>query len=229
MATIYSRTEKLLGQESIDRLKSASVIIFGLGGVGSYAVEALARVGVGRLAIVDDDKIEITNLNRQLVALHSTLGKKKTTVTAQRLKDINKDITVEEFSLFYDKNTADNIMLEDYDYIIDAIDSVSSKLLLIATAYRLRVPIISCMGTGNKLNPLSFKVADISKTTNCPLAKVIRHELRKREIPSLKVVYSTEKSVIKDREISSISYIPAIAGLLLASAVINDIVKKNDI
>lgn len=224
MQTMYTRTEKLIGIEALKKIKQSSIIIFGLGGVGSYVAESLARAGVGNIALVDNDIITVSNLNRQLFALHSTMGKQKTTVAYQRLKDINNSIKLQEYCQFYDHNSADKIDLSKYDYIVDAIDTVSSKLLLIERALALGVPIISSMGTGNKLNPLLFEVADINKTSGCPLARVMRQELKKRNINNLKVVYSKEPPVVRDKQPSSISFIPSIAGLILTAEVIKDII-----
>ncbi len=223
MNSMYTRTEKLVGKTGIRKIKKASIIIFGLGGVGSYAVEALARAGVGHLTIVDGDSINETNLNRQLFALHSTIGKQKTEVARKRLADINKKLIIDDLNLFYNEKTAADIKLDDYDYIVDAIDTVSSKLLLIEQAFKLGVPIISSMGTGNRLNPTKLCITDINKTSGCPLARVIRQELRKRDIPFLKVVYSSEEPIIKERQPASISFVPAVAGMLLVSEVIKDI------
>lgn len=224
MNSMYSRTEKLIGTAAVNKLKKARVIVFGLGGVGSYVVEALVRAGIGTLAVVDNDTINQTNINRQLIALHSTLGKNKTQVTIDRAKDINPNAQTKMYNVFYDASSASSISLNDYDYIVDAIDTVTSKLLLIEQAYSLKVPIISSMGAGNKLNPTMFEVADINKTTVCPLARVIRTELKKREIPSLKVVYSKEKLVVRQRTPASISFVPSAAGLILASEVIKDLI-----
>jgi len=188
----FSRTEMLIGREGILRLKSASVIVFGLGGVGSYAAEALARSGIGRIGIVDGDSVCVTNINRQLIATHSTFGKQKTEVMRKRIIDINPKAKVIPFDIFYDAETCDQVDLTEYDYVLDAIDTVESKLLLIENARAAGAPIISCMGAGNKLDATGFKVANISETAYCPLAKIMRRELRDRGIESLKVVYSEE-------------------------------------
>lgn len=224
MNSIYSRTEKLIGSQAVAKLKKAKVIVFGLGGVGSYAVEALARSGIGKIEVVDNDCINITNINRQLIALHSTIGKQKTQVAVQRIKDINPEIDVDAYNIFYDKDSCQEIDLSSYDYVVDAIDTVTSKILLIDNAKRVKVPIISSMGTGNKLNPSMFQIDNISKTSVCPLARVIRTELKKRGITELKVLFSKEQPVVKERTPASISFVPSVAGLLIASELIKDII-----
>lgn len=224
MDTIKTRTESLIGAEAVERLSQARIIVFGIGGVGSFVAEALARAGVGSLAIVDNDTINVTNINRQLIALYSTLGRKKVDVMAERLYDINPAIAVQKFDIYYDKETADKIDFSQYDYIVDAIDKVTSKLLIIERAEAIKVPIISSMGTGNKLNPSFFEIADIHSTSVCPLARIMRTELKKRGIEKLKVLYSREEPVKKNRVPASISFVPGSAGLLLAAEVIKDIV-----
>lgn len=232
----YSRTEALIGEEGIRKLGRAKVIVFGIGGVGSYVVEGLARSGVGGLTLVDNDRVALTNINRQLIALRSTIGRPKTEVAKERIRDIDPDILVHTYETFYGLPTKDLFDLQSYDYIVDAIDTVSSKLLLIEEANRLGVKIISCMGTGNKLDPSKFEITDINKTSGCPLAKVIRSELRKRGIKKLKVLYSKEVP-LKPRLLSgetkgstgrpapgSISYVPSVAGLMIAGEVIRDII-----
>lgn len=245
---ILTRTEILIGKENIEKLKNSSIIIFGVGGVGSFCVEAIARCGVSNIHIVDDDTISITNINRQIIATHSTIGKDKTEVVKQRILDINPNTNVTISKIFYTKDTVNTINLSKYDYVIDAIDTISSKILLVEEATKLNIPIISSMGTGNKLDPTKFVVSDIYKTSMCPLAKVMRYELKKRGIKKLKVVYSTEKPIKpspinidknakstspfrdtnKRRETpGSISFVPSVAGLIIASQVINDILKNN--
>lgn len=242
-----TRTEILIGEDNIEKLKNSSVIIFGVGGVGSFCVEAIARCGISNIHIVDDDTISITNINRQLIATHSTIGKDKIEVVKQRILDINPNANVTASKLFYTKDTVSSIDLSKYDYIVDAIDTISSKILLVEEATRQNVPIISSMGTGNKLDPTKFAVTDIYKTSMCPLAKVMRYELKRRGIKKLKVVYSTEKPIkpapIKLDENAkstsefrdtnrrretpgSISFVPSVAGLIIASQVVNDILKK---
>ena len=235
----YSRTELLIGETGMDRLAKAKIAVFGIGGVGSYVVEALARCGVGNLTLVDNDTVAITNLNRQLIALHSTIGMAKTQAAKDRIHDIDPDILVHTYETFYGPQTKDLINLADYDYVVDAIDTVTSKLLLIEEAKKTGTPIISCMGTGNKLDPGRFEITDISKTVNCPLAKVVRTELRKRGIKKVKVLYSKELPVkardTKDAEAcetkgttdrpvpGSISFVPSVAGLMIAGEVVRDL------
>lgn len=229
MEDMYSRTKMLIG-DKIESLKSARVLVCGVGGVGGYVVEALARVGVGTIAVLDNDVFSESNLNRQILATTNTVGGRKTEVAAERIKSINPDCNVKTYDLFYMPDTADEVTLENYDYIVDAIDTVSAKLTLIQRAKEAGVRIISCMGTGNKLGT-NFEVADIYKTSVCPLAKVMRKELKARGIKSLKVVYSKETPLIpKDtpeengRHIpGSICFAPAIAAMTMASEVIKDI------
>lgn len=230
MVNEFSRTELLIGTDGIDKLKNSHVAVFGIGGVGSYITEALARSGVGKLTLVDNDVVSITNINRQLVALHSTVGMKKTEVAKQRILDINPDAVVNAIDCFY---TGNEIQLDGFDYIADAIDSVASKLSLIENAYRLGIPVISSMGTGNKLDPLKLTVTDIYKTEMCPLAKVMRHELKKRNVKKLKVVYSTEKPcehkaeseevTPKRKTIGSVAFVPSVAGLIIAGEIIKEL------
>lgn len=224
MDTIYSRTETLIGMDKVAMLKNARVAVFGVGGVGSFAIEALARAGIGALAIVDSDSVNITNINRQLIALHSTIGRKKVDIMAERLLDINPNIIVHTFPINYNKETMVTIDLSKYDYIIDAIDTVTSKLILIEEAKRLRVPIICSMGAGNKLNPQLFQIADIKNTSVCPLARVMRLELKRRNIENVKVLYSKEIPIVKERVPASISFVPSVAGLLIAAEVVKDII-----
>ena len=248
MLHAFSRTELLLGSEAMQRLGQATVAVFGIGGVGSYAVEALARSGIGRIAIFDDDSVCLTNINRQLIAVRSTVGRKKVEVMRERILDINPKCVVEANECFYTAENAVEYDLSRYNYIIDAIDTVSSKLTLIERAYEDGVPIISCMGAGNKIDPTRLEVADIYKTSVCPLARVMRKELRSRGIPALKVVYSKEEAIkpIEDDNLSckqncvcppdakrtcavrrqvpgSIAFVPSVAGLILAGEVIRSI------
>lgn len=231
-----SRTGNLIGEEALNKLCGASVIVFGIGGVGSYTVEALARSGIGRIALVDRDEVEKSNINRQLIATFSTIGRSKVSVAADRVKDINPCCDIEEYELFYLPETKDQIDLSKYDYIVDAIDNVTAKILLAKEAAALGIPIISSMGTGNKLDPMAFEVADIYETSVCPLAKVMRHELRKCGISSLKVVYSKEEPILKGFSEesenliasrrpapASIAFVPSVAGLIIAGEVIKDI------
>ena len=218
--------------DKIESLKSARVLVCGVGGVGGYVVEALARVGVGTIAVLDNDVFSESNLNRQILATTNTVGGRKTEVAAERIKSINPDCNVKTYDLFYMPDTADEVPLENYDYIVDAIDTVSAKLTLIQRAKEAGVRIISCMGTGNKLG-VNFEVCDIYKTSVCPLAKVMRKELKARGVNDLKVVYSKQSPLIpkdtpnkKGRHIpGSICYAPAIAGMIIASEVIKDIAK----
>lgn len=229
----FCRTEMLIGSQAVERLRNKRVAVFGLGGVGSYAAEALVRAGVGRITLVDDDVIAESNLNRQLYALHSTLGKAKTDVAKSRILDINPDCDVNALKLRFDGSTAQNFDFALFDYVVDAIDTVTSKLLLVELCNRVNTPIISCMGTGNKLDAAAFEVADISQTSVCPLAKVMRRELKKRGIERLKVVYSKEQPITpeqfeqtsKRQTPASISYVPSVAGLILAGEVIKDLIR----
>ena len=224
--SIYTRTLAVIGEEAVERLKNSSVIVFGVGGVGGFAVEALARVGVGKIAVVDMDTVAPSNLNRQIIAAHSTLGMPKVEAIKQRIVDINPTCDVETYEIFYSEENADEIDLTAYDYILDCIDSVKSKLYLIEKSIKLGTPIISSMGTGNKLDPTRLTVTDISKTYNDPLSKVVRCELRKRGINHLKVVFSDEepKSVKRGRTPGSLSFVPSAAGLIMASAVVRDLI-----
>lgn len=231
----FSRTKMLLG-ENIEKLKNAHVAVFGLGGVGSYTVEALARAGVGKLTIVDNDTVSVTNINRQLIALHSTVGKLKTEVCAQRIYDINPKVSVFEKPVFFTDDTAKEFDFCSFDYVVDAIDTVTSKILIAKICQENSVPVISCMGTGNKLDPTKFAVSDISKTTVCPLARAMRQNLKKAGVKKLKVLYSTEipRESITNEETEtkgnlgrvcpgSVSFVPSVAGLIIAGEVIKDI------
>ncbi|NLT57460.1 MAG: tRNA threonylcarbamoyladenosine dehydratase [Clostridiales bacterium] len=228
MGDAFSRAERLLGPRAMERLRHSAVAVFGLGGVGSYAAEALARAGVGRLTLVDADCVERSNLNRQLIALHSTLGLPKAQVMAARIRDINPQAQVTPLQLFYGPETADGLPLSDFDYVVDAVDTVSAKLLLAERAILSAVPIISSMGTGNKLDGARFEVADIYETSVCPLARVMRRELRARGIGSLRVVYSKEPPILRPEgrgeSPGSLSFVPPVAGLLLAGEVVRGLV-----
>lgn len=227
MENQYERTELVLGKEGVEKLKKSSVVIFGVGGVGSYVTEGLARAGIGSITIVDNDSIDITNINRQLPALHSTLGKSKTAVTAQRIRDINPECNVDARECFFLPETADSFDFTQYDYVVDAIDTVAGKIALAEKAFREGTPIISSMGTGNKLDPTAFKVAAIEKTKVCPLARVMRHELKKRGIRGLKVVYSEEEPVSSGgRTPGSVSFVPSVAGLIIAGEVIKSLLAQ---
>ena len=224
-----NRTEYLIGKEPIEKLKNVHVAVFGLGGVGSYTIEALARSGIGHLTLVDKDVVDITNINRQLIADTTTVGKLKVDIAKERLLKINPNLEISAHPTFYDSTKAEEFFATSYDYIIDAIDTVSSKLSLVEEAFKRHIPIISCMGTGNKLDPTQFEVSDITKTSVCPLAKVMRKELKERDISHLKVVYSKEIPKRFDEEHkqtpASISFVPSVAGLILASEVIKDLIK----
>ncbi|MBQ7913374.1 MAG: tRNA threonylcarbamoyladenosine dehydratase [Clostridia bacterium] len=229
----FSRTELLLGQEGMEKLKNARVAVFGVGGVGGYVVEALARSGVGALDLIDKDRVSLSNINRQIIALHSTVGELKTEVAAERARDINPQIRVITHNLFYLPETAAQFDFTKYDYIVDAIDTVSGKIALVEQANTAGTPIISSMGAGNKLNATAFKVADISKTNVCPLARVMRRELKKRGINHLKVVYSEEEPLpakTVDEETgkpipASIAFVPSVVGLIIAGEVIKDLAR----
>ena len=233
-----TRTRLLLGDEGMEKLKNARVAVFGVGGVGGYAVEALARSGVGALDLIDDDVVAPSNLNRQIIALQSTVGKPKVEVAATRIADINPDCIVRTYRTFYTPDTAGQFDFSLYDYVIDAIDTVTGKIALVMQAQAAGTPIISSMGAGNKLDPSAFEVADIYKTSVCPLARVMRRELKKRGVKRLKVVYSREEALTPEGEIEqdavhkkratpgSVAFVPAVAGLILAGEVVKDIVNN---
>jgi len=226
----FERTIRLIGKEAQERLKAARVAVFGIGGVGSFAAEALARAGIGRLTFIDADNVDVTNINRQLIALNSTVGISKCEVMKQRALDINPNAAVEALTMFYDAKTADSIELSAYDYVVDAIDSVSSKLLLIERCSLAGIRIISAMGAGNKLDPTKSRVAAIYSTRVCPLARVMRRELKKRGINGLKVVYSEEEPISPAGDArlpASISFVPSVSGLIIAGEVIKDIAGLN--
>ncbi len=228
MTEQFEREAMVLGEEAVERLHRAKVAVFGVGGVGSYTVEALARAGVGRLLLVDNDTVSVTNINRQLIALHSTVGQPKVEVAAARVHDIYPECIVETKPLFYTPETADAIDLSDCDYIVDAVDTVSAKLELIVRADALSIPILSCMGAGNKLDATRFEVTGIFKTSVCPLARVMRRELRVRGIKPCKEVYSTEEPILSSdgrRVPGSVSFVPSVAGLIAAGEVIKELCK----
>lgn len=239
MLNEFSRTELLLGKEVMEKLKNSAVAVFGIGGVGGYVVEALARCGVGGIAIFDNDEVSITNINRQIIATRSTIGRKKVDVMKERIYDINSNAKVEAFATFYLPENAQQYDLSKYDYVVDAIDTVAAKIELIVRANEANVPIMSSMGAGNKLNPTMLEVSDIYKTSMDPLAKVMRHELKKRNIKRLKVVYSKEQPIKTDcSDISklecitkrsipgSISFVPSVAGFIIASEVVKDLAAR---
>lgn len=223
----FARTELLLGKEAMKRLADARIAIFGIGGVGGYVAEALARSGVGALELIDNDTVTETNLNRQIIALHSTLGRYKVDVMKERLLDINPELEVAAHRIFYLPETAQQLDFSRYDYVVDAIDTVTGKIEIIVRAKAVGIPVISSMGAGNKLHPEEFLVEEISKTSVCPLAKVMRKELKKRGITGVKVVYSREEA-LKPQGVprglpGSIAFVPSAAGLVLAGEVIRDI------
>ena len=245
MSDQFIRTRLLIGNDPMERLANSRVAVFGVGGVGGFCIEALARAGVGTLHLCDDDTVSESNLNRQIVALHSTIGRPKAEVMAERVRDINPGCSVKAVRMFYLPQNADEVDLSQYDYVVDCIDTVAAKLDLVSRCNALQIKIISAMGSGNKLDPTAFVITDISKTEGCPLARVMRKELRKRGIHHLKVVYSKEEPISPDRPMDvelpttasdtrpgstarrdtpgSISFVPAAAGLVLASAVIRDL------
>ena len=248
MLNQFSRTQLLFGAEAMEKLRQARVAVFGIGGVGGYTVEALARSGIGALDLIDDDRICLTNINRQIFATRKTVGQYKVDVAEQRVLDIDPDITVNTYKMFYTPQTADQFDFTQYDYIVDAIDTVTGKLELVEQADKAGTPIISCMGAGNKIDPTAFEVADIFETSMCPLARIMRQELKKRGIKKLKVVYSKEQPLkpIEDMSIScrahcicppgtarkctqrrqvpgSNAFVPSVAGLILAGEVIKDL------
>lgn len=234
MTEQFSRIENLIGFDNLEKLKNSRVAVFGIGGVGGYVVEGLVRSSVGAIDLIDSDKVDVSNLNRQIIATIETIGIDKTKVAENRVKSINPDTQVFCHNLFFDKNTIENFDFSKYDYIVDAIDTVTSKLLLIEKAKELNIPIISCMGTGNKLNPEKLEISDIFKTSVCPLARVMRYELKKRGIKKLKVVYSKEEPIKpenqseeKGRHIpASAVFVPACAGMIISAEVIKDLIKK---
>ena len=251
MLTQFSRTELLLGKEAMEKLKNAKVAVFGIGGVGGYVCEALVRSGVGAFDLIDDDKVCLTNLNRQIIATRKTIGKYKTDVMKDRILEINPDARVEVHKCFFLPENADEFPFEEYDYIVDAVDTVTAKISLVMKAQEMNVPIISSMGAGNKLDASQFRVADIYKTKVCPLAKVMRRELKKRGVKKLKVVYSEEQPTrpVEDMAIScrtncicppgaahkcterrdipgSVAFVPSVAGLIIAGEVVKDFAAK---
>ena len=238
----FSRTELLIGQAALEKLQNSRVAIFGVGGVGGYVCEALVRSGVGHFDLIDNDTVSLTNINRQIIALHSTIGKLKVDVMKERMLDINPDVDVLVHPCFYLPETADQFDFSNYDYVVDAIDTVTGKIEIIVQADAHQVPVISSMGPGNKLNPAMMEVSDIYKTSVCPLARVMRRELKKRHIKHCKVVYSKEKAIqpsqaslekyVADSEENftkksipgSTAFVPSVAGLILASEVIKDLI-----
>lgn len=223
--TQWDRTAKLIGKEKVDSLHNKSVAVFGLGGVGGYVCEALARAGVGRLVLIDKDTVNITNINRQIIATHSTIGMKKTDAFYERLKDINKDLQIELHDCFFLPENSSIIDFKKLDYVADCVDTVTAKIEIIKKSREAGVPVISSMGTGNKLHPEMFEIADISKTSVCPLAKVMRKELKERGITKVKVLFSKELPVrTGDRTPASISFVPPVAGLMIAGEIVRDLI-----
>ena len=251
MLNQFSRTELLIGKEGIEKLENSKVAIFGIGGVGSFVTEGLVRAGVGNFVLVDDDKVCLTNLNRQIIATIKTIGKYKVDVMKERILEINPNANVETYKEFYMPDSKEKILDESITYVVDAIDTVTAKLELVTNCDKLNIPIISAMGTGNKLNPMAFEITDIYKTSVCPLAKVMRKELKKRNIKKLKVLYSKEEPIkpseseentcktncicppgtkrkcsVKKQIPGSISFVPTVAGLIISGEVIKDIINK---
>lgn len=242
MVTQFSRTELVLGKENVEKLKKAKVAIFGIGGVGSFVAEGLARAGIGNFILVDNDTVSLTNINRQLIATHKTIGQNKVDIMKERILNINPEAKVETYKTFYMPDSEEKILDKSIDYVVDAIDTVTAKIALVENCKKLEIPIISSMGTGNKLDPTKLEISDISKTSVCPLAKVMRKELKERGIKKLKVLYTKEEPVrversvmeeyIKDENVSkkqipgSVSFVPSCAGLIIAGEVIKDIIKK---
>lgn len=237
----FTRTGLLIGEDGVDKLSRARVAVFGVGGVGGFTVEALARSGIGALDLIDNDEVAVSNLNRQIIATHSSIGRPKVDVAAERIHDINPDCVVRTYKTFYLPETADQFDFKSYDYVVDAIDTVTGKIELIMQAKAAGTPVISSMGAGNKMDPTAFEVEDIYKTSICPLAKVMRRELKKRGIESLKVVYSKEVPLTPGEPMEgdavhsgrrstpgSISFVPSTVGLIVAGEVIKDIIGYND-
>ncbi len=233
MLNEFSRLQILIGEDNIAKLKKSTVAVFGIGGVGGYTVEALVRSGIGKIVLVDNDKVSLTNLNRQIYALHSTIGKYKVDVAKERILDINPDVKVEIYNTFY--NQESEFDFSHFDYVVDAIDTVSSKISLVEECAKVNTPVISSMGAGNKMDPSLFEVSDIYKTSVCPLARVMRTELKKRGIKKLKVVYSKEKPIapteLKEdnsgnrRSVpGSSAFVPSAAGLIIAAEVVKDLI-----
>lgn len=241
MFDFEGRTELLIGKSSVEKLNNSCVAVFGIGGVGSFCAEALVRAGIGKIVLIDSDTVALSNINRQIHALHSTIGMPKVEVMAARIKDINPNVEVITYNEFYSPEKGEKLISKDYDYVIDAVDTVTAKIDIVVRCSENNIPVISSMGAGNKLNPAMFEVADIYETSVCPLAKVMRYELRKRGIKKLKVVYSKETPIkinssdqdfpsentnVKKHYIpGSISFVPPVAGLIIAGEVVNDLIK----
>lgn len=228
----FSRTELLLGEKSVENLAKKRIAVFGAGGVGGFVCEGLVRAGVGSLDIIDKDTVALSNINRQLIALHSTVGMNKVDVLEKRLKDINPNLVLRKYKCFFLPETSDSFDFREYDYVVDAIDTVTGKIELVLKAKEAGVPVISAMGAGNKLDPTAFQVADIYKTSVCPLARVMRRELKKRGIEKLKVVYSKEEPLKPDFEEGeevvpgSVSFVPSVMGLIIAGEIVKDLTSE---
>ena len=221
----FARTELLIGSGGLDKLKGSRVAIFGIGGVGGYVCEALVRSGVSSFDIIDKDVVSLSNINRQIIALHSTVGRPKVDVMKERMLDINPLVTVNTYKTFFLPENADDFPFEEYDYVVDAVDTVTAKIELVMQCKSKNVPIISSMGAGNKLDASAFEVSDIYKTSVCPLAKVMRRELKKRGVKDLKVVYSKENPVTNSRPPGSVAFVPSIVGLIIAGEVVRDLIR----
>ncbi len=238
MQDMFTRTKMLIGEANLEKLKRSNIAVFGIGGVGSYTVEALVRAGIESINLIDNDVISYSNINRQIHALSHTVGRSKVEVMKKRICAINPNANIKTYNEFYSNKNRDNLIHTEYDYVIDAIDTTKSKIDLISTCKEKNIPIISSMGTGNKLNPTMLEIDDIYNTSVCPLARVVRKELRKRNIKKLKVVYSKEKPILENNIFkndqkekrrcipSSISFVPSVAGLIIASEVVKDIIKN---
>lgn len=226
MSEQFSRTEGLLGEEAVKHLHNCRVAVFGVGGVGGFTVEALARSGVGIIDIIDKDTVCESNLNRQIIALHSTIGRDKVDVMKERILEINPQAVVNAYKCFFLPETKNQFNFSQYDYVVDAVDTVTAKIELVMACKEAGVPIISSMGAGNKLDPTAFEVADIYKTSVCPLARVMRRELKKRDVECLKVVYSKEEPVVRRETPASIAFVPSVAGLIIAGEVIKDLTSR---
>ena len=237
MVNQFSRTELLIGKDGLEKLSNSRVAVFGIGGVGGYVVEALARSGVGAIDLIDNDKVALTNLNRQIIATHKTIGQNKVDAAEERILDINPNVKVRKYNLFFTPETAEMIDFLQYDYVVDAIDTVVGKLEIIERCKKANIPVISSMGAGNKMHPELFEISDISKTSVCPLAKVIRQELKKRRINKVKVVYSKELPIKPKSETDEISakkfipgsnaFVPSAVGLIIAGEVVRDLISQN--
>lgn len=230
----FSRTELLLGEKSVEKLVKKRIAVFGVGGVGGFVCEGLVRAGIGEIDIIDKDTVAVSNLNRQLIALHSTVGQNKVDVLEKRLKDINPKLILRKYKCFFLPETSDNFDFKQYNYVVDAIDTVTGKIELVLKAEEAGVPIISAMGAGNKLDPTAFQVADIYKTSVCPLARVMRRELKKRGIEKLKVVYSKEEPVKpafaegEETVPGSVSFVPSVMGLIIAGEIVKELLSLSD-